>query len=681
MIPKKQRIRVSSLDRREILAHVPHHHHNNDHISSNRSSGSSSSVGESSSYYNDEEDGSHSNSSSLTSYMDDDEDDEDDSSYFSTVPTQTSREYLREMLVRQYSGSIRTQDENEEVDLHYSSEDEEYGSSDDDRSVTSSPTLRSSSHGSAIPLNEENARRIAQLYSYQLERYDGGTSADTTNTNDMNWNKRKYVVYKERWYMLACISLLNLVSDWTCYSIAPIEKIVSEYYPTSYEKELLVMLFLSANAVASLFEPYILQRVGLRNTVLLGSILLALGSICKGSLFGTLHLSYLRLAFVLCGLSQPLYQCTPAVLTSSFFAEHERTFATSMALNANQIGIGVSFICGPLFIRQSFHVPYYFTVLSVLCVALVLAVFVLLKDAPPTPPSATSNSVGSQYTVYQQGKSCLATSGFTHALAAFTVSAIVINTLSTNFLNLLEAATMDNLSYIGVASYGGLFQLIVLCSSLLVGRSADHTRAYYSVILVLLVLGAFALSECSVVLGNAHHTAQILLICALFVGPMQPVATEMGVDLVFPLASENTVLVLQQVCANACSALILPVFAMFKNFAMLDTTNNDDDVPQLIIHNTTSSQIDDMVMASYDTNDSPNSIHPNYYFSLYVLVFLHVVTTVYFSTFRGKYKRYEHEVLHHQRQQASVPRDEEEGERMHLMSPPRPDPRMYYYRS
>ena len=39
-----------------------------------------------------------------------------------------------------------------------------------------------------------------------------------------------YKVYRERWIMLAYLSLLNLLSDWTGLSVAPIATITSRAY-------------------------------------------------------------------------------------------------------------------------------------------------------------------------------------------------------------------------------------------------------------------------------------------------------------------------------------------------------------------------------------------------------------------------------------------------------------------
>jgi len=55
-----------------------------------------------------------------------------------------------------------------------------------------------------------------------------------SNTNLINskaeTSPKGYKVYKERWLMLAYLSLLNLLSDWTGLSVAPIATITSRAY-------------------------------------------------------------------------------------------------------------------------------------------------------------------------------------------------------------------------------------------------------------------------------------------------------------------------------------------------------------------------------------------------------------------------------------------------------------------
>merc|ERR1712224_808044 len=93
-------------------------------------------------------------------------------------------------------------------------------------------------------------------------------------------------------------------------------------------------------------EPWVLKRLGLRYTVVLGAFLMLLGNSIK-SVEGPFNLV---VGFVCVGLSQPLFQCTPALVSANWFSQSERTMATGVMLNANQIGIGASYFLSNCFV-------------------------------------------------------------------------------------------------------------------------------------------------------------------------------------------------------------------------------------------------------------------------------------------------------------------------------------------
>jgi len=49
-----------------------------------------------------------------------------------------------------------------------------------------------------------------------------------------------YQIYSKRWIMLFYVSILNLVSDWTCYSVAPIAVLTSRAYAAPVTPDALV---------------------------------------------------------------------------------------------------------------------------------------------------------------------------------------------------------------------------------------------------------------------------------------------------------------------------------------------------------------------------------------------------------------------------------------------------------
>jgi Major Facilitator Superfamily len=755
---------------------------------------------------------------------------------------------------------------------------------------------------------------LNQGRSIKSSGVDGGL--DPESMINTSHSDRGFKVYWQRWIMLLYMSILNLLSDWTCYSVAPIALLTEEAFG-EINAEQLVVVFLVANGMATACEPIILSRLGLRRTVLFGSLLLMIGSIIKSGGMPPIIQADLKkgegewrvyLGFFLVGLSQPLYQCTPALLSASWFPEAERTLATGVALNSNQLGIGFAFVFGTMLVETSDDIPKYFGLLSILSTLTFLGTLVQFDDAPPTPPSdtakvmrgtleaklpsvqsifesvrnmgvssnpfdvvkqdtsrknssrkekgrnraekyqrhlseeskthsiktedsekqkgseaqrrssrrsstserrssrraaasgsniarrrivkkentttgniesgfqaavpspspalwgsvrkdfeeTTSNgndqaqdsrtplmatndvtphtrqetqdqNMGnapyyhhppyvvpeyashpgemysnypmcppqyqlphwdpqySQFVYYQQSqqphyqfhqipptdpyisyqhsypyqpypfasyeplehllpateaidegaepvitilphhldihirddqiwlstRACLARPGFIHSLVSFTVSGVVINTLST-FMDYLVRLNGAGREYTGIV--GGTFQFVIMMSSLIVGKVCDKTRAYYSITIGMLVLGAFGLAECGVSLDSNSGVSLrwSLIIVALLVGPLQPVSTELGVDVVYPL-SENTVLVIQQLFSNLLSAAFIPCFKAMK------------DVGERSFHDGTTER-------------------PSYTFSFYLLIVVHACATVFFATFNGRYLRYEHEL-------------------------------------
>ena len=428
-------------------------------------------------------------------------------------------------------------------------------------------------------------------------------------------------------------------------------------------------MFLIASSIGTALEPYILGRLGLRRTIVFGAFSNMLGNLIKSGglppvftvtalLHGVWGTMALYLGFFLVGFAQPLFQCTPALLSASWFPESERTMATSIALNANQLGVGLAFIVGALYVQNPNQIANYFSLLSLISVIAFVGTSLHLDDAPPTPPSgssrimkgtlevsirdvlqrATSSTLlnknfdtlcgnekdivtpirsagnissnalddesttsplrrhigsrsnitpphspsskqhlGSPYSttsfypadcegaeptltltphhieieirddqVFLAAKACLSRKGFPQALCVFSCVGVVINVLSTYLDYLVRGdyyGDYNNQSggittaSIHVAVIGCLFQVIIMVSSIYIGRYTDKTRSYFMITLILLVLGVVALAECGVSLdkdreGDVRWT--MLLVSALM-GPLLPVATELAVEVAYPL--------------------------------------------------------------------------------------------------------------------------------------------------
>lgn len=193
------------------------------------------------------------------------------------------------------------------------------------------------------------------------------------------------VLHPSRWAMLFYISLLNLLSGWICFSIAPVAILLRE----SVDAGLLVSSFLIASCFATFFAPATLSRFGLRRTVLLGAFLLLVGLkvCCATPNFVEGRQLQLLIGFVIVGISQPLYQVTPIFVVKAWFPSYEHMTMLRIVLKSSQLGVFFSFLGGTTLVSSSDDILPYFQCISLIATSLFIAVAFHFEEGPPTPPT------------------------------------------------------------------------------------------------------------------------------------------------------------------------------------------------------------------------------------------------------------------------------------------------------
>lgn len=202
---------------------------------------------------------------------------------------------------------------------------------------------------------------------------------------------------RKRWIMLFYLSALAMLSDWICFSAAPIAVFVQRNL--NIHDSHLVTCFLATNVAFCLLEPAAVRRFGLRPAVVGGAVTMALGCILRffaseaacGPWLNVTSPTTPRMLAVLgtmlVGAAQPFFQCTPSLLAANWFGENETTFAATMALNANQLGIAGSYAVGAIFVHSNEALRRYFFSLALVSVVLAFACFMQFSERPPKPPS------------------------------------------------------------------------------------------------------------------------------------------------------------------------------------------------------------------------------------------------------------------------------------------------------
>ena len=142
---------------------------------------------------------------------------------------------------------------------------------------------------------------------------------------------------RTRWIVLASFSLLTLTSSWMWITWSPIEKhVVKLWNVTDADVDALSMVFMYSYVPLSFPALWLLQRVGMRNGLLLGAAFNLAGSIVRWLRFESY--SYVYLGTVLCSIAQTFTLAVPPLLSHSWFPLHERALATSVGVLANQMG-------------------------------------------------------------------------------------------------------------------------------------------------------------------------------------------------------------------------------------------------------------------------------------------------------------------------------------------------------
>ena len=203
-------------------------------------------------------------------------------------------------------------------------------------------------------------------------------------------------LYPQRWIQLAYLSALALLSDWICFSVAAAPAVYEDAF--HHSAATIIDIFLFTNVGTCFLVTDIINRFGLQKAVQAASVLMAVGCWFRsGTSFlpvipGAEHLmSYtsIVLGTVMVGAAQPFFQCTPPVLSATWFAPSERATSTAVALNFNQIGIATAFLVGGAMATDGDGLELYFGIIAVLSTLTAVGTLLQFQDEPPIPPSSS----------------------------------------------------------------------------------------------------------------------------------------------------------------------------------------------------------------------------------------------------------------------------------------------------
>eukprot|EP00418_Pyrodinium_bahamense_P099429 CAMPEP_0179031836 /NCGR_PEP_ID=MMETSP0796-20121207/11273_1 /TAXON_ID=73915 /ORGANISM="Pyrodinium bahamense, Strain pbaha01" /LENGTH=661 /DNA_ID=CAMNT_0020728035 /DNA_START=109 /DNA_END=2094 /DNA_ORIENTATION=+ len=373
------------------------------------------------------------------------------------------------------------------------------------------------------------------------------------------------VLYNQRWVQLAFLAALALLSDLVCFSVAA----TPETWTAVFDQDPanLIDLFLFTNVFACFLEPVLVRRFGLRRPIIAAAMLMAVGCALRSGLpfVGDQLPGYAVVVAgtMLVAVAQPFFQCTPPLLSATWFAPNERALATAVAINFNQVGIATAFLVGGELGRTEVGLKEYFGLITVASVLVAAGAFLGFQDRPPTPPSFSAlekaeavESNSEEPSFLEQAFELFRTPGFAPPLAAFVTSIAVTNVVGAFMEQKLVRAGISDQGTIDFSGAG--FELAIVLGGILLGGVVDRNKEYKAV-----TLGCLAATLVGVLLFGIGKLPGAIIIAALlavgaFAGPVQPINAELAVEVTYP-ADENAIEAVQQLCGNLASALLVPL--------------------------------------------------------------------------------------------------------------------------
>lgn len=444
------------------------------------------------------------------------------------------------------------------------------------------------SKANALNLRTNQPFRIKSR-SFQLYERNKDDESDTSDDTDpilsgtgkkdgsaeIDYSQVKPQVVPQRWVQLAYLSLLALLSDWVCFSVAAAPSTFESNFGHSASS--IIDIFLFTNVATSFLVTDIVSKFGLQRAIQGAAVFMTAGCWLRSGFgfvpfsndvvdTGSVLVNYplIVAGTVLVGIAQPFFQCTPPLLSAKWFANNERSTSTAIALNFNQIGIATAFLVGGGMATDTVGLEKYFGIIACTSTIVTLGTLLQFQNEPPFPPSSSELEKlirGEEEPPFLESvQKFFSTKGFSRATAAFICSISVTNVVGTFIDDVMERGGVTGQFQIDLAGAG--FELAIVAGGIILGGYVDKTKEYKKV--TMLCLAATALLVLPLGLTD-HYLGRepLLLVLALLglgmaAGPVQPINAELAVEVTYP-GDETAVESVQQIGGNLISALLIPI--------------------------------------------------------------------------------------------------------------------------
>uniref|UniRef100_A0A0L8GW11 Major facilitator superfamily (MFS) profile domain-containing protein n=1 Tax=Octopus bimaculoides TaxID=37653 RepID=A0A0L8GW11_OCTBM len=189
-------------------------------------------------------------------------------------------------------------------------------------------------------------------------------SCDVTST-DVSVNTPrmdKYKVYKQRWYILAVISVINFSNSVIWITFSPVADVTTRYFNITIKQvNWLSLVYLIATVPFGIAAIWLIDSVGLRSSIILSALLNCIGSILRVVscyIPAVSRFPVLITGQTLAACAQPFILISPTKMAALWFKDDQRATANMLASMANPLGIMVANLVSPAVVTNKDRMPF-----------------------------------------------------------------------------------------------------------------------------------------------------------------------------------------------------------------------------------------------------------------------------------------------------------------------------------
>lgn len=312
--------------------------------------------------------------------------------------------------------------------------------------------------------------------------------------------------YKRRFLILAIFCAHSAINSFQWIQYSTITNIIADYYGASnMQVNLTSEIYMISYIPFIIHASLMLERVGLRKAILLGTVGTALGSMIKWYLGGQPGMTAFWCMMggqTIVALSQLYIISIPPLLAAVWFPDHQVSTATGIGVFGNQLGIALGFIFPPLVISDlnagkevigrdlDFLAACVFWISFAICIVTVL----FLEDKPPKPPGSASLHAehshsqevvasGEKIPALASIKELCRDADFRYLIISYGINVGVFYAISTVLNQMVSSKWSDMQDLAG--RMGLLIVVSGMVGSVVCGQLLDRTHAYKLIIVLI----------------------------------------------------------------------------------------------------------------------------------------------------------------------------------------------------